>query len=188
MIDAPPPEHSSYEERLSEELAGCGLARSGIMVRYVEEHFYTEVDIRKSAGATIQHFECIRAVVQYDRPVFEEPELNEQWADFSYRIMSPEIEASARELLEKRGLVEGLPNIQNSGGYAGFLPALEEHCGLVAGSTLELLGSDTVTLKPSTDANLEDVKKFSCLLAGLKLAGVRKFGFTGIERSAVVDE
>jgi hypothetical protein len=188
VIDAPPPDYSQYEEQVVEELTACGLKRAGLSVRFddVLQHFV--VTISAKAQANSEQFKCIESTSVRHEVKFEDEALEKAyWAPISARLRKESL-ASARAHLQKRGLLEGLPTIESAGGLAAFLPALEEHCGFAAGSALRIIGTDEVQLFANFPHDEASLQKSSCVLSGLMLAGISKFGFLGNELIETSDD
>ncbi|MEM6857821.1 MAG: hypothetical protein AAF559_08110 [Pseudomonadota bacterium] len=184
MIDAPPPGYTEYEQRVIDELAACGLDRSGIAVRYVDYLQEFEIVISVSANPDPRQFDCLEDTSVYLEIIFEDEALNTAYREPIEKRLKTSSELSAREILKERGLLEGLPTLQSAGSYEAYLPQLEKHCGFAAGSVLRLLGTDHIVYGPKLPPGHDDDNKTMCLLAGIKLGGATYFGFIGNERAA----
>ena len=181
MIDLPP------EQVIEQRLVECGLDSKGISVKYEGYLQSIEVVIKPAAGAASQHFPCIQKATGYEIVTFADMEMARQYSDFTTELFRPKMLEDARKLLEQRGLLDNFPVRPDFDSDRLFGEALEAHCGLVKGSTLNTYGQSLVFDPPKDSFGDFEAfeKKYSCLLTSMSFAAARgdikNFGFIGNE-------
>jgi|TARA_R100000501_G_scaffold10060_4_gene19970 hypothetical protein len=190
MIDMPQIPPPAYEQGLTQELLQCGLQNGGFAVKYAEELQGVEVVIHKEAGASPEHFDCIRQAAGSKFVTFENPELQQAYVDQSSEALRPTVLADARAELEKHGVFDGFPERSELNSDKLFAEALERKCGIKPGSfffqnQLGLIGQPEVS-RHSKDYG----EQMSCLIAAITYADAKgddfKFGFIGNEAFGVI--
>ena len=98
--------------------------------------------------------------------------------------------AIARYEIDKMGFLEGLPRRENYDELSGFLPALEMHCGVMPGAILEPLNDAVrfVEFKIKAPDMPITYRNISCVMHGLTLSGITRFGLIAIEEGPTVSE
>lgn len=185
MIDMPQVPPPAYEQVLSQKLQECGLRNGGFTVKYEKDLQSVEVVIDKEAGASAEHFDCIKQAADYKIVTFKDPELQQAYQDRVFEALRPKMLADARTELEKRGVFDGFPDRSKLGSDKLFAEALERQCGMKSGSffvqsELGLIGQPKLGSQSKAD---ED--RMSCLMAAIIYVSAKgedfKFGFIGNE-------
>ena len=144
MIDLPPPSNVP----IIEAVVSCGVARSGLSLRYEELYQSDVLSIAASGGATDKMFECIRAATWARATVeFEEPEIGARYQAYDEAESGALMKAMAQEKLRKAGKVSTLPIYSAGRPLSEYLNSLEAFCGLEPGSAFEVMGPDSFTYK-----------------------------------------
>jgi hypothetical protein len=174
MIDMPPHLPQSPEQIIELRLVECGLDAKGISVRYQDYLQSIEIVIGPSAGATSDHFPCIKEAAGYEIVTFEDGETFAAYTDFTSELARPEMLAMYEERLKESGLWEGFPERRDSDSLEAFARALEEHAGLEPGMTLRVSGDD-ILFDPPRDSSsyVAFAEKFSGLIAVVAYASIR---------------
>ncbi|WP_447765671.1 hypothetical protein [Sphingopyxis panaciterrae] len=185
MIDAPPALPPSQEQVIEQRLIECGLEVAGISVRYEDYLRSIEIMIRSTAGATTDHFECIRAAAGYEIVGFENRQMDQAYNDYISELARPQLLQSFKGRLQQRGLLEGFPERRNFENLAAYAKALEMHGGIAPGSALRSSGDGILFSPPRDEKNPGDlVDRYSDLMAIIGYASALedvKFGFVGNE-------
>lgn len=103
MIDMPPVPPPSPEKVIEQRLIECGLDVSGVSVRYEDYLQSIEIVIRPTAGATADHFECIKNAAGYEIVTFEDREMYRAYSDYTAELARPEMLESLKAGLQERG-------------------------------------------------------------------------------------
>lgn len=144
MIDLPPPSNVP----IIEAVANCGVARSGIALRYENVLQSDVLSIAASAGATDRMFECIRSATWARSMVeFEDPELGARYRAYDSAQSAALMKEYAQEKLRKAGKQANLPRYSKGLPLNEFLHSLERFCGVEPGSAFEVIGPDAFTYK-----------------------------------------
>lgn len=187
MIDIPPESQPPQEQVIEQHLVECGLDAKGFTVKYEAELQSIEIVVGLEAGATLDHFACIREASAVELVSFEDREMEDAYWQWVGELMRPQRLAQAEAELEKRGLLEGFPDRSDYPSDKKFGEALEVHCGLEIGSFFEesewgLIGNPNFALSPDE----AEWDKLTCLMAAMKFASAKgnsfKVGFVGNER------
>lgn len=151
MIDIPP-EPPPYEEQIIEHrLVECGLDAEGISVQYDDDLQSFEIVIRPSAGATADHFKCIKEATGYATVTFEDREVLAAYFEFSSEFDRPQLLSELESKLRERSLWESFPDRQDHNSMEDYVRALEEQAGLAPGSALRV-SDDGMIFDPPRDA------------------------------------
>lgn len=187
MIDVPPESYPPQEQVIEQHLAECGLNAKGVTVKYEAELQSIEIVVGLEAGATVDHFACIREASAVELVSFEDREMQNAYWQWLGELMRPQRLAQAEAELEKRGLLEGFPDRSDYLSDKKFGEALEVHCGLEVGSFFEESEWGLVA-NPNLDQSPDEAEwdRLTCLMAAMSLASARgdsfKAGFLGNER------
>lgn len=188
MIDTPQVPPPAYELVLAQKLLQCGLRKGGLTVKYEDELQSVEIVIGKEAGASAEHFDCIKQAAGYEIVTFKDPELQQAYEDRVFETQRPKMLVDARAELERRGVLDGFPERSKFGSAKLFAEALERQCGMKPGSFFVqsqwgLIGQPKLGRQSKAD---ED--KMSCLMAAIMYVSAKgedfKFGFIGNEAFA----
>jgi hypothetical protein len=179
MPDLPPPsaEIVAIEQRLVE----CGLNKSGFAVVYDEDIRGITIEISSRAGASAKNLACIRAATKRALVNFADTELASLNDDQVYAEIKPALLQTARETLERRGLLVNLPQPGKFAKMRDFVAAIEGHCGLAAGEVLTVKGDEIRVRPKSLRVEGPEFEKLQCLLASLQLSGFDRLVFEGNE-------
>ena len=109
MIDMPAEPPPAHEQVIEQRLAQCGLDIGGVSVRFEDYLQSTEIVIRPTAGATVDHFECIKNAAGYEIVTFEDREMYQAYSDYTAELARPEMLESLKARLQEKGLLEALP-------------------------------------------------------------------------------
>ena len=185
MIDLPP------EQFIEQRLVECGLNASGFTVKYEDYLQGIEIVIKPEAGATPQKFGCIHKASEYEIVTFSDLEMNRDYSDYTTELYRPKMLEDARQSLEKIGKLNGFPVRSAFANDKLFAEAVEEHCGIPAGSALKEFGDGIVFMPPSEE--YRDVEKFinrySCLITATTfLAAKRELSIGIVGNEAVREE
>jgi len=144
LIDLPPPSNVP----VIEAVVSCGVAHSGVSLRY-EELFQSDVlSIAASGGATDKMFECIRSATWARAMVeFDDASLGERYRAYDNAQAGVLMKRMAEEKLRSAGKLDLLPRYSAERPLQEYLNALEAFCGLKPGSALEVIGDDSFTYK-----------------------------------------
>lgn len=188
MIDMPQVPPPAHEQVLTQKLLKCGLRNGGFTVKYERELQSVVIVIDGDAGASVEHFGCIREAVGYEIATFKNPELQQAYQDWVFEALKPKMLADARAELLKHGVLDGFPERSKFGSDKLFAEALERQCGMKPGSFFVqsqwgLIGQPKLGRQSEAD---ED--RMSCLMAAIMYVSAKgekfKFGFIGNEAFA----
>lgn len=188
MIDMPQNPPPAYEQVLTQKLLQCGLRNGAFTVKYEGELQSVEIVIDKEAGASAEHFDCIKQVAGYEIVTFKDLGLQQAYLDRLFEALRPTMLADARAELKKRGVLDGFPERSKFGSDKLFAEALERQCGMKSGSFFVqsqrgLVGQP----KPGPQSKAQG-DKMSCLMAAIMYVNAKgekfKFGFIGNEQFA----
>ena len=189
-MDALPPQPPAIEQSIKQKLAECGLHTAGVSVSYQRDLQGYEILIAPVAGATSKQFKCIETARGDDYATFTDKEMQKQYLAFLAARYRPQLLAQVKENLARLGLLEGLPRRAAFESDKLFVEAIEQHCRLIKGSAITLVGSKYVfQLPPSENLDIETIsKKYGCLLDAIQVVnnegGLKiKLGFVGNEAS-----
>ena len=187
-MDLPPGYPPSSHQVIEQKLLDCGLKSGAFTVRYEDYLQSIEVVIGTDAGAALENFECIRAAVGHEIVTFQNDRLQLAYADQSYELVKPKMVAEATEGLRKRGLLDGFPQRSNFSSDKKFAEAIENHCGVEAGSFFVESELGLIAQPSVGDGRLSDSDwdKMSCLMNALTYVSAKgdgfKVGFIGNEK------
>lgn len=185
MPEVQPPAH---EQVLTQKLLKCGLRSGGVTVKHERELQSVQIVIDGDAGASAEHFACIKEAVGCEIVTFKDPELCQAYQDWLFETLKPKMLADARAELMKHGVLDGFPERSNFGSDKLFAEALEQQCGMKPGSFFVqsrwgLIGQPKLGRQSKAD---ED--RMSCLMAAIMYVSAKgenfKFGFIGNEAFA----
>lgn len=185
MIDMPQVPPPAYEEGLTQKLMQCGLRNTGFTVKYQDELQSIEIVIDREAGASAEHFGCIKQAAGHEIITFKQPELRQAYEDWVFEALKPTMLADAQAELVKHGALEDFPERSKFGSDRLFAEALERQCGMKPGSFFVktqwgLIGQPKMGRQSKADAG-----RMSCLIAAILYVRAKgepfKFGFIGNE-------
>ena len=186
MIDMPPVPPPSPEKVIEQRLIECGLDVSGVSVRYEDYLQSIEIVIRPTAGATADHFECIKNAAGYEIVTFEDREMYRAYSDYTAELARPEMLESLKAGLQEKGLLEALPERANFESLDAYAKALEAHGGVALGSVLRVCGDDILFYPPSDNKSpVAFLDHYSDLIGIIGYLSVRDglgFAFVGNEQ------
>lgn len=187
MIDAPP---SMPPERvIAQKLVACGLDRGAVSVVWQDELQSIEIVIRRNARASSDQFSCIHKAAATEIVTFEEQSLQSAYSDYTVELYRPRMIAETKAAVTKLGLLNDFPKRSHYTDLREYAGALEQHCGLMAGSVLRVSG-DSVSFDPPRETGpMVFTRKYEKILAVVMYAtavgDLEKFGFIG--NAAVAD-
>lgn len=184
MIDVPPEPPALPSKPLAEALVDCGLDAQGFTIIYDDDLRAHVVKVLSRSGATQQNLQCVWDATWSEFVEFEDGRLQLAYEQLTHDHFAPLVKQSARENLDKHGLLEGLPNRSDFASLDDFAVAIEEHCGFAANQMLRVSG-DTIMFEsrqPATD--LLHSERFGCLISAMAASGETKLGFIGNEAFA----
>ncbi|MEM1195885.1 MAG: hypothetical protein AAGH57_07250 [Pseudomonadota bacterium] len=193
-MDAPTPDYSAAELRLTDRLIECGLERKGVSIKYDPDLLGFSINILKEAKAEPADFRCISEAVGYEFVLFENGELMSGYLEFQSEQMRPQLLRETTLELQEHGLLDGFPDFEDFTSVESYVHALEGHAGLKPGEALRVDGR-WVTFEPRIIPG--DFSRFSerytKLLAVIRYTNLRypnafKFGFIGNEKVRPDDE
>ena len=192
MFDLPPDPPAFDTDPIIEALVECGLQRGGLKVTYDDLLQETVVTISESAGASAEHFGCIRGSLQsYVALDFKAEELGEDYWEFVAEQERPRRLAESGRRLAELALLEGFPRRDRFTNFADYLRALERHAGLVEGEWLSADGEIITFQPPEVSAGQDATEHYErsarilTLIHYASLLGdLPHFGFFGNERAA----
>lgn len=119
---------------------------------------------------------------------FEDQSLQSAYTDYTVELFRPRMVADAKAAVTKLGLLDGFPQRSNYVDLRNCAIALERHCGLMAGSVLQV-SSDALTFDPSCKTGPRAfMKRYAKILAAAMYAtaigDLEKLGFIGNEAIA----
>lgn len=189
-MDALPPQPPAIEQSIGQKLAACGLHMAGVSISYQRDLQGYGILIAPDSGATAKQFDCIEIASANELVTFSDKELQKQYVAFLAARYRPALLAQAREDLERRGRLEGLPRRAAFESDKLFVEAIEQHCGLSKGSAITLIGSRYVFQLPADEnPDLETFsEKYGCLIAAIQVVSGEGgpeigMGFVGNEAS-----
>ncbi|WP_086608983.1 hypothetical protein [Erythrobacter donghaensis] len=187
MIDTPPEPPAAQEQLIESKLIGCGLKAEGFSVRYEDYLQSIEVRITPAAGATPEHFGCIKEAAFPEIVTFEDGPMFAQYNEYIGELYRPQILAGAQTALAEQGLLENFPAREDYSTPADYARALEAHAGFAPGTMLRFEGDKTLVFSPANNDMLAeaDYERFAVLLNVIIFASARDgftFGFTGNDK------
>ncbi|WP_394730998.1 hypothetical protein [Altererythrobacter sp. GH1-8] len=150
MMDLPPEPPLPQEQVIEQRLVECGLDATGISVKYEDYLQSIEIVIAPNAGATADHFPCIRDASGNEIVRFEDGEAYTAYNEFVFELIRPDVLAMYESRLKEIGLWEEFPSRRSFDTLEQYAMALEEHAGVEPGSTLEV-SEDTITFDPQLE-------------------------------------
>lgn len=173
---------------MTHKLVQCGLRNGGFTVKYENELQSVEIVIDREAGASAEHFDCIKEVAGYEIVTFKNPNLQQAYQDRVFEALRPKMLADARAELGRRGVLEGFPERSKFGSDKAFAEALERQCGVKPGSFF-VESQWGLIVQPKLDRySKADADWMSCLMAASMYVSAKgedfKFGFIGNEAFA----
>jgi len=183
VIDMPPMPPPISAEAIPQKLTECGLDARGITIDYADDLQGYVIKITPQAGATAKNVQCIWDATWSEFVEFADTELQAAYSEITRARFEPIAMQSARESLEKKGLLANLPSRQDFASLSDFAEAIEKHCGLNPHDILSVDG-DHVTMQPKFPADSRDYDKVGCIFSALTVSGVTKIGIIGNERFA----
>ena len=195
MIDMPPVPPPSPEKVIEQRLIECGLDVSGVSIRYEDYLQSIEIVIRPTAGATADHFECIKNAAGYEIVTFEDREMYRAYSDYTAELARPEMLESLKARLQEKGLLEDLPERGNFENLEAYAKALEAHGGVAPGSVLRVYGDEILFYPPRDYPPRDDespaafLDHYSDLIGIIGYLSMRDgFGFAFIGNEQLSDE
>ncbi|QDH34415.1 hypothetical protein [Porphyrobacter sp. YT40] len=187
MMDTPPEPPTAQEQLIESKLIGCGLKAGGFSVRYEDYLQSIEVRIMPVAGATPEHFGCIKEAAFPEIVTFEDGPMFMQYNEYLEELYRPQALADARAALDARGLLENFPAREDYATLADYARALEAHAGYAPGTMLQFEGDETLVFDPANNDLLAeaDYERLAVLLNVIKFASARDgftFGFIGNDK------
>lgn len=183
MIDMPPASPPSQEQVIEQRLIECGLNAKGISVKYEDYLQSIEITIRINAGATVDHFKCIKDAAGYEIVTFEDTNMYISYNEYASELVRPQILDDFKVSLEEKGLLKGFPERRKFENLSEYAKALEIHGGLKPGTALRVSGDGIVFDPPHNDKNPADfMERYSDLLAIIGYSSALErlnFGFIG---------
>lgn len=183
MIDMPPMPPRISAEAIPQKLTECGLDARGFTIEYEDDFQGYVIKITPQAGATAKNMQCIWDATWSEFVEFTDAELQAAYSEITNVRFQPLAMQSARESLEKKGLLSNLPSQQDFASLSEFAVAIERHCGLNPHDILSVDG-DSFTLQPKFPADSRNYDKVGCIFSALAASGVSKIGIIGNERFA----
>lgn len=188
MIETPQVPPPAYEQVLTQKLSQCGLKKDRFTVKYENELQSVEIVINKDAGASAQHFDCIKRAADNEIVTFEDPGIQKAYQDRVFEALKPQMLADARAELEKRGALDGFPQRSTFSTDKQFAEALERQCGMKPGSFFIQGQSGLIGQPRPGQQSKADRDRMSCLMAAIMYVSAKgedfKFGFLGNEAVA----
>ncbi|MFC3785724.1 hypothetical protein GGR90_002110 [Sphingopyxis italica] len=186
MIDMPAEPPPAHEQVIEQRLAQCGLDIGGVSVRFEDYLQSTEIVIRPTAGATVDHFECIKNAAGYEIVTFEDREMYQAYSDYTAELARPEMLESLKARLQEKGLLEALPERASFENLDAYAKALEAHGGVAPGSVLRVYGDEILFYPPRDgESPAAFVDHYSDLIGIIGYLSVRdglRFAFIGNEQ------
>jgi hypothetical protein len=178
VIDIPP------EMVIEQRLVECGLNSKGLAVAYKDYLQSIEVVIRPEAGATEEHFPCIKKVAGYYIVSFSDTEMARHFSEFETELFRPQMLEQFRQSLSDLGLLDNFPERALFANSKLFAEALETHCGVPKGEVLKEFG-ESIMYQPPADHHIELNDKYICVMAAAMFAfakgEMKEFGIVGNE-------
>lgn len=188
MIDMPQVPPPAYEQVLTQKLLECGLRNGGFTVKYEDELQSVEIVIDKEAGASVEHFNCVRQTADYEIVTFKDPDLQQAYQEQVFEALRPKMLADARAELEKRRVLDHFPERSKFGSDKLFADALERLCGIKPGSFFVQSQWGLIGQPQLGSQSKAGEDGMSCLMAAIMYVNAKgenfKFGFIGNEASA----
>ena len=184
-MDTPPEPPPSPEQIIEQRLIDCGLDAAGISVGYEDLLQSIEIVIGPSAGATREHFGCIKEAAGYEIVTFEDGRMFSAYTDFQTELDRPEMLASAEKALKEAGLWAGFPDRSAFDSLEEYAISLERHAGVEPRMALRVSGDGILFDPPRDYSSYTDFA--DGLLAVVAYASTRYrvgFGFIGNEAVA----
>lgn len=186
MIDMPPAPLPSAEQVIEQRLAECGLDVRGVSVRYEDYLQSIEIVIRPTAGATANHFGCIKSAAGYEIVTFEDREMYKAYSDYTTELARPEMLENLKARLQEKGLLEALPERASFESLDAYAKALEAHGGVAPGSVLRVSGDEILFDPPRDDkspaAFLDHYSDLIGIIGYLSVRDGLRFAFIGNEQ------
>jgi len=188
-IPLPPP---AYEQAI-EAVAACGIKAANVQISYARELQSDAVTIRDLGGTDEVRFRCVRRAVHPDYFVFIEHE-GQRAAYYAFvgREDRREARAEALDWLGTRGMLGRIPRFDPARNLGEFAEALETACSAKAGTVLEVLGPNLLTLRKSfLERGPADDDTLTCVMRMLAASNAEghgvSLGFFGNEAAAGAD-
>ena len=107
MIETPPEPLPAQEQVIEQKLLDCGLKVGGFTVKYEDYLDGIEVVITPVAGATPDHFDCIRGSIYPEFVRFEDYAMYDQYMAYEADLVRPQVLAEVEAALKERDLRTG---------------------------------------------------------------------------------
>jgi len=175
MIDLPP----LPSRPPAEALADCGLDTKGFTVAYDELADGYVINISTHAGASKANLQCVWDATWPEFVQFEDRELKEKYDKLSQSRFGSMAMQSAKESLEKNGLLEKLPKRADFSSTAEFAIAIEQLCGFTANQILRVRGDEITIVPKQVSPDTADFERIGCVFSALTASGETKIGIIG---------
>ena len=144
MIDLPPP---TYQQTI-EAIAKCDIPRHNVRIQYEADLQSDEITISNLGPLTDRKMRCLKAAVHpFYILTISDPIQRSAFSEFSRRADRPEEQRSAQEWVRSRGLTDKVPSYDPHVGLKSYADRLEMACGLKVGSTIEIYGTASLTIR-----------------------------------------
>ncbi|MBA4046130.1 MAG: hypothetical protein C0471_17185 [Erythrobacter sp.] len=186
MIDTPPEPPPAQEQVIEQRLLDCGLKAGGFTVRYEDYLDGIEVVITPLAGATPDHFDCIRGSIYPEFVRFEDYAMYEQYMAYEADLVRPQVLAEVEAALKERDLWDGFPDRAAFASMGDYVRALEKHAGIAPGSALRVEGDRLIFDPPRVDEGYAvAATQYSVILMVMVYAAAKErlnLGFIGNDK------
>src|SRR5690606_36869833 len=147
---------------IPQKLTECGLDARGFTIEYADGLQGYVIKINQQAGATAKNVQCIWYATWSEFVRVSDADWKAAYAEITRGRFEPIALQSARDSLEKQGLLTNLPSRQHFGSLSDFAVAIERHCGLKPHDILSVYG-DRVTMQPKFPADSQNYDKVGCV-------------------------
>lgn len=181
------PEETTGEEnfraRVLSELAACGIASDNVSIQYENELQDFSIRIQGAAPKLDQgQLACVARLELSGLIIsFEDAEADAKFRSVSKSVLRAKARDEAVVWLTERNLLDALPLFDPAtGDLASYANRLEEHCGLVRGSILEVHSPNLLTIRRDAAFGSDALRLISHAVAASNLSdhGIA-FGFLG---------
>lgn len=163
----------NFRARVLSDLAACGVASDNVSIQYESELQYFSVRINGAAPkldggqlACVARLELGGLIIS-----FEDGEADAEFRSVARSVLRAKVRGEAIAWLTERGLLEALPLFDPAtGDLASYAKRLEQHCGLVCGSILEVHCRNLLTIRRDADLRSDALRLISHAVAASNLS------------------